>query len=345
MARTLVLIFIVSVPVLGIARLASSQERHPPARKGGKTPFATPSPATGAPDRPRRDADEVERVETNLVTVPASVKDRVGRYITDLRKEDFQIFEDGVGQEVAVFAPVEQPFTILFLLDTSGSMAPHMNDLGRAANTFLGRLRPDDRLIAATFNDRVQVLGEAASVREVREGKKFRLRTGGRGTLIYDAIDDALRRMNKIHGRKAIVLFSDGFGAGTFSSAKDNLHKAEEQDALIYTVRFGIRAAEPPSYVSRKEYFRRIEEANSYMESLARKTGGRHYRIENISDLGKTFGFVADELRRQYSLGYYPKKRPNANQTRTIKVSLVNHAHLAVEARESYTARSAKKRD
>ncbi|HEY0084053.1 MAG TPA: VWA domain-containing protein, partial [Pyrinomonadaceae bacterium] len=317
MIRILILIFILVIPMLGIARFVSSQERQPPLLKGGKKPSATPSPVTGAPDRPQRDADEVERVETNLVTVPASVKDRVGRYITDLRKEDFQIFEDGVGQDVAVFAPVEQPFTILFLLDTSGSMVPHMNDLGRAANTFLSRLRPDDKLIAATFNDRVQVLGEEASVREVREGKKFRLRTGGRGTLIYDAIDDALQRMNKIRGRKSIVLFSDGFGAGTFSSAKDNLHKAEEQDALIYTVQFGTQPAEPPSYVSRKEYFRRIEEANGYMKSLAQKTGGRHYRIENISDLAKTFGFVADELRRQYSLSYYPKKRPNANQTRT----------------------------
>jgi hypothetical protein len=78
--------------------------------------------------------NEIIRIDTNLVTVPITVLDREGRYVTNLKKEDFQIFEDGVEQEVAVFEPIEQPFTVLLLLDISGSMTYHMAELTKAAS-------------------------------------------------------------------------------------------------------------------------------------------------------------------------------------------------------------------
>jgi Ca-activated chloride channel homolog len=173
----------------------------------------TPAPANRTNQADAQ--DEVVRVDTNLVTVAASVMDRDGRYITDLKKEDFQIFEDGVEQQVSFFAPVEQPFTIFFLLDTSPSMAYRIGDLADAATTFLNQLRPDDRLIAVSFNDRLKVLCETTNVAEVREGAKLRLRSGGNYTALYYAVDCALKRMKKLRGRKAIVLFSDGYDSGS----------------------------------------------------------------------------------------------------------------------------------
>lgn len=281
--------------------------------------------------------DAVLRVDTNLITIPASVMDRVGRYITDLHKNDFQVFEDGAEQEVAVFEPVEQPFTILFLLDTSSSMTPYLPEAVRAANVFVERLRPDDRLIAASFYQWVDVLFSATRVGDLRKGIKLKPHHGSDcSTLIYDAVADGLKRMKKIPGRKAIVLFSDGVGAAQFATARGTLHDAEEQDALIYTVQFGIQPSEPPRYVGRKVYLERVEEINGYMRDLARKTGGRHYQIENVADLGKTFGAVADELRRQYNLGYYPKQRLGTGQARKIKVKVRDRQDLAVQARESY---------
>lgn len=287
--------------------------------------------------------DDVERVETNLITIPASVMDRAGRYITDLKKEDFQIFEDGVEQEIAIFAPVEQPFTILFMLDVSGSMIPHKEKLVGAANTFVDQLRPEDQLIAASFSDWVNVIFPATKISELRKGNKIKLRRDViDSTLLYNAVDDALKRMAKVRGRKAIVLFSDGQGTGFSITAKDNLRAAEEQGALIYTVQFGAPSAEPPGYVSRKYYFKRVEEINGYMRDLALKTGGRHYQIEDISELEKTFGLVADELRRQYSLGYYPKTKLEAGQRRRIKVK-VRVPNVAVQARDSYLVEPSKK--
>jgi Ca-activated chloride channel family protein len=200
-----------------------------------------------------------------------------------------------------------------------------LKDLARAANAFFDQLRPDDEIIVATFSDRVKVLNKGEKVKKIREGRiKFRLKTDGKETLLYDAVDDALKRMRKIEGRKAIFLFSDGYGRGRSSSAKSNLRKAEELDALIYT------ATPFPS-----------DEASSYMKDLAERTGGRSYRLESTSDLATIFGFVADELRRQYSLGYYPKQQLRADERREVKVK-VRLPGFSVRARDSYIVKPSK---
>ena len=288
-------------------------------------PQQTRKPVQVDPARQKSADDDVVRVDTTLVTIPAIVMDPGGRYVTNLVKEDFQVFEDGIEQEIAFFAPVEKPFTILFLLDTSGSMIYWLKDLARAANAFFDQLRPDDQIIIATFSDRVEVLNQGEKVKKIREEHiQFRLRTGGKETKLYDAVDDALKRMRKVEGRKAIFLFSDGYGRGSSSSAKSNLRKAEELDVLIYT------ATPFPS-----------EEARSYMRDLAQTTGGRSYGLETTSDLATIFGFVANELRRQYSLGYYPKQRLRADERRELSVK-VRLPGLSVRARDSYIAKPSK---
>lgn len=278
--------------------------------------------------------DEVVRIDANLVTIPAQVMDRNGRFISDLNKEDFQIFEDGVEQEVSFFSPVEEPFTILFLMDVSGTMYFHLPELARAGNTFLGQLRPDDGLIAASFCDRVNTLAELGPVRETR-GKPLKLSVCGTGTRVYDAVQYALKRMKKVAGRKAMVLFSDGLSDKGNVSAQSTLREAEEQEVLIYSVQFGAISPTPVSKVGSRSFNERLENAKEYMTGLAQKTGGRHYRVEDIADLGKTFGAIADELRRQYTLGYYPKRPPTKGQRRQIKVS-VGRPGLVVRARDSY---------
>ena len=162
--------------------------------------------------------EEAIRVDTNLITVPVTVLDRDGRYVTNLRKEDFQIFENGVEQEVALFEPTERPFTILFLLDRSGSMSNRMAELANAASVFVKQLRPDDRLMAATFADDVDELFQATRIGNLTKGIRLKQRIGDRNTMVYDAVDYALKKMKKIRGRTAIVLFSDGIGSGYFAT-------------------------------------------------------------------------------------------------------------------------------
>lgn len=294
--------------------------------------------------------EDIIRVDTNLVTVPATVFDRHGRYVTNLKKEDFQIFEDGVEEEIALFEPVEQKFTVLLLLDVSGSMFNDLGSLTNAASTFLNQLRPNDQVMVATFNEWVDVLFDFKSVEDLRSEKKLRFKIDGRPpvTMIYDAVEFGLKKMKKIRGRKAIILFSDGLGSGYRASVKSTLRDAEENEAIIYTVQFDTFSETLHPHVNKKaaykKYYKDLDVANNYMRDLAQATGGRKYQIEDIVNLGGTFAQIAAELGRQYSLGYYPKESEvgQKRQIRQIKVKM-RQPNLVVRARNSYVMEPQKK--
>ena len=291
--------------------------------------------------------DDTIRVDTNLVTVRVAVKDRDGRYVTNLKREDFRIFENGTEQEIPYFQPTEQYFTVFLLLDVSDSMTYELQNMIKAANTFFERLRPEDRLIAATFDSRVNTYINNKTVKEIRETRtKAQFFAGPTlpDTMVYDAIDHAMDKMKKIRGRKAVVLYSDGIGSGYRNSAESTLREAEEQEATIYTLRYDTKA--PPGYVmGEKEAARRkgrTETAKRYMRELAEVTGGRYFPMEAISNLEEAFSRIAEELSQQYSLAYYPKEPGKKGERREINVK-VNIPDAAVQARSSYIVGSTKK--
>lgn len=281
--------------------------------------------------------DDIIRIDTNLVTIPTTVFDHDGRYVTNLKKEDFQIFEDGVEQEIELFESVEQPVTVFLVLDVSGSMTNYMAELTQAANAFVRQLRPEDQVTAATFADNLYVLFKPAKISNLRKGIKIQQRFGDKFTRLYDAVHDALRLMKKIRGRKAIILFSDGVGDGTFASAESNFRDAEESETLTYTVKFEDYLTNSSFGVSKKKFDKSLEKANNYMRTLAQITGGRPYQIEKITDLEKTFAQIAAELGQQYSLGYYPKELEagKRRQIRQIKVEM-RQQNLVIRARSRY---------
>ena len=320
--------------------------------------------------------DEVVRVNASLVTVPVSVLDRDGRFISGLRKEDFRIFEDGVEQQVAYFAPVEQPFTVALVIDTSGSTRFKLEDIQDAAIAFLDQLRPADRVIVVSFDDQVKVLSEATSDRSALRGAIRRTRTGN-GTRLYDAVDLVIRQqLARVRGRKAIVLFTDGVDTTSKQATfQGTLSEAEELDAMIYPIQYDTfhdaagagggggwpgRNPYPSSRpgigdiigvilgggvtigggggggagTTRAEY----ERAGEYLRRLASQTGGRHYDAAELRYVEDAFTSIAEELRRQYSLGYYPSRQSQAQERRLIKVR-VRRPNLVVRARDSYVYR------
>jgi VWFA-related protein len=311
------------------------------------------------------------RVETNLVTVPVSVFDRQGKFITDLRRQDFHIFENGVEQEIAYFEPTEKPFTVALLLDTSASTRFRLSDIQEAAITFVRQLQPQDRVLVVTFDDEVLLLTEATNDKEaISSVITVNARTGG-STRLYDAVDLIIKaRLNNFRGRKAIVLFTDG--VDTSSSAADyqsTVYEIEELDALVYPVQYdtfddldaatggsgavknGGRSWQfpgsnpssgttyyPPSValgpldITRADY----DVAGRYLGALAEKSGGQLYRADDTRQLAQAFSKIAEELRRQYSLGYYPKTpAAGAGERRQIRVR-VGRPDLAVRARDGY---------
>ncbi|HUS10929.1 MAG TPA: VWA domain-containing protein [Pyrinomonadaceae bacterium] len=349
-------------PVLGGAnRPSGTQAQNQPSQV----------PATGPEEV---DAGDVIRVNTTLVTLPVSVTDRDGRYIPNLRKEDFRLWEDGVEQAVAFFSSVDKPFSVVLMLDTSGSTRFRLNEIQDAAITFVNQLRQDDRVMVVSFDDKVRVLTEFTSDRS-RLRDAIRRTEPGDGTKLYDAVDLVMnQRLNSVDGRKAIVLFTDGVDTTSrHASYVSNVRDAEELDALIYPVQYdtyvdqggrGGGSGWPGSRrwpnsnsdilgqilggvfggghigrsgggggvgSSRREY----DIANRYLHELAEKTGARNYQGDSSQNLSNAFASIADELRRQYTLGYYPKSPAQAGQRRQVRVR-VNQPNLAVRTRDSY---------
>jgi VWFA-related protein len=309
---------------------------------------------------------EVIRVATTLVSIPVSVMDRDGKYIPNLHKEDFHIWEDGVEQKVAYFGAVEKPFTVALMLDTSGSMGQKVGEVQNAAIDFVNQLRPEDSVMVLSFDDRIHVLAEPTSDRYILDDAIRRAR-GGQGTRLYDAVDMVENRyLSHIQGRKAVVLFTDGVDTtsrhGTYEGT---VRDAEELDALIYTIEYdtyddvngryggawpgrryprgggiwGIILGGPvwgpiggggARGSSREEY----ERGDRYLHDLPQVTGARFYKADD-TNLSEQFHLIAEELRRQYTLGYYPKRTPQPGERRSIKVR-VNRPEVVVRARDSY---------
>ena len=353
--------FIVSLAIFGIVALSSGLATAqvpitveppppPPVLKPANITVVVPAKPTEqvSQEEPEVEEDDVVRVSTNLITVPAEVMDRNGRYIGNLRREDFRVFENGVEQELAYFASIEQPFTVALLLDVSGSTQSQLHAIRVAANAFIKRLRPNDRLMLVTFDGKINVLTEPVTLSELRR-KKLRLDALNDGTLLYDTVGFVLNhRLAAIKGRKAIVLLTDGVDGGSKKgSYKQNLRDAEEANVVIYTVRYDTLPQLPqrlsvivnPKARAHVEA-RMIKEyavGANYLATLAEKTGGRLYNAASLADVPQAFGAITDELGRQYSLGYYPKGAAKAGEKRDIRVR-TRLPNLIVRARDSYTA-------
>ncbi|HEY0404175.1 MAG TPA: VWA domain-containing protein [Pyrinomonadaceae bacterium] len=310
---------------------------------------------------------DVLRVNTSLVTVPVSVMDRSGKYIPDLSREDFHIFEEGVEQRVAYFATVDQPFTVALVIDTSGSTDFRLEDIQEAAIAFVNQLKADDRVMVISFDDQINVLTKPTSDRNEMIRAIRRTRTGG-GTRLYDAVDLVIKQhLKQISGRKAMVLFTDGVDTTSRRASYDStLREAEELDALIYPVAYDTKNSgrwgsggpqQIPLPGGRGGVILGIpfprspmpgpggggggsnpadyQRARMYLFELARRTGGRLYNGGSMLGISQAFVQIAEELRRQYSLGYYPKNAGQVGQRRQIKVR-VTQPNLVVVARDSY---------
>ena len=153
------------------ARDTGDAPAPPVLRKPAPTPtplVETPKPPTVEAENAEVEENDVVRVSTSLITVPAEVLDRSGRNVANLRKEDFRLYENGVEQQLSYFGSTEQPFTLALLLDVSGSTQARLQAIRQAANAFISRLRPNDQLLIVSFDGKVNVLTEAVKLPELR---------------------------------------------------------------------------------------------------------------------------------------------------------------------------------
>jgi Ca-activated chloride channel family protein len=342
------LLFLVTVGISPGQSRRYKDYSESPTRTEKASPKPTPVSVNSKPD-------DVIRVDTDLVTVPVRISDKNGRPIPDIQRSEFRVIENGVEQEIAYFQNEEQPFTVALMLDMSYSDVFKLHDIQAAADLFVGQLRDQDKVMVVSFDERMRVLCKPTSDRRIMrmaiEGTEI-----GSGTSLYTAIDDVLNNeFSKVTGRKAIVILSDGVDTSSkIASARSLVRNLTESDILIYPIQYNtyddvqknrrkdaaiqydeddrpyvVQTA--PVRGERPEDYR---EADQFFSDIADRTGGRVYKVRSNTNLKNAFAAIADELRKTYTLGYYPSGGRTPGESYSIKVR-VARPNLSIRARES----------
>lgn len=325
-----------------------------------------------SPERRDENGEEVITVDTSLVAFPVTVLDRDGRFIPGLTKKDFEIFENNSKQQIQNFESVESPFTVVLMLDVSASTRYRIDEIHNAAIKFVSQLRDTDKVMVIEFDTTVRILCEATMNRPETYAAIKRAAFGG-NTSLYESVDTVIEnQLKKMSGRRAVVIFSDGIDTTSKRSTyESSLGNAEETEALFYPVYYdtsdfvygsigrrkpvasdpgpqdlssllnsllGGRIPLPPQYrpvlmTSSNDPIEGIEIGRRYLSDLAFASGGRVYDAGN--NLDAAFLAIAEELRRQYTVGYYSDNSGTPGDRRSIRVK-VNRPNAVVRAKKSY---------
>ncbi len=256
------------------------------------------------------------RVDSSLVLVPVHVTTPLGISVPDLKKTDFQVFEDNVEQEITHFAKDDAPVSIGVLFDASASMRDKLHKSSEAVAALFKTANPEDEFFLIEFNDRPRLAIPFTFDAEEVYRQIARTRTMGRTSLL-DAIHLAIQQMKKAaNSRKALVIVSDGGDNCSRYNVGQIRNALVESEVQLYAM--GIF---DPEDSSRK---RPREEINGpkLLNDLAELSGGRHYPIGDLNDLPKISERIGLELRNEYVIGYSPANLDRDGKYRAIQLKL-----------------------
>jgi VWFA-related protein len=228
----------------------------------------------------------IERVDRVILWVTATDND--GNLITDLSREDFEVYEDDERQNLIDFYREDRPITMAILIDTSGSMQEKIKEVHRAAGSFVDTLREEDRSLIIDFDDKVFLIQDLTSDHAALKTAIESTEPLG-ATAVYDALHAAYRKIGEIEGRKVVILLSDGEDTASQFGFKRVLEEAKTNNTMIFSIGLGIEGGTP-----RREVLKEFSEV----------TGGRYFYVKKAGQLEGTYQRIAEELRAQYYLTY-----------------------------------------
>ena len=288
---------------------------------------------------------------TRTVAVYATVSEDSGRLIPDLTKDDFEIKEDGKVRPLTLFASEIQPITIVVMLDKSGSMKTNYGLVRAGAEAFVRRLMAGDKARIGTFSDKVEIQPEDFTADQ--EGLVRILRSGEPPvgpTPLWNASNEAITALSGQQGRRVVLAFTDGAdNPGNLKtnnlSLMDVMERAQREDVMVYAI--GLESRTPPTMGGgmRSGGFGSggfgggnplgTQRPDAGLPTIAGETGGGYFELTRADDLSATFARVADELHRQYALGFEPTKLDGKTHKVEVKVKKPG---LKVRARKHYVA-------
>ena len=272
---------------------------------------AVPKPPARQPAAEQNEQLPTFRSHVNLVNIFATVLDRNGAPVGDLQKSDFELYEDGVRQDIAVFdRESELPVSIVLALDTSLSTRKDLPlELASARRFVHDILRPVDALTLYEFDERVTEIVHFTSDLSTIDRGINRVRSGT-ATSLYDAVYLASEALATRQGRKVMVLITDGGDTTSSSSYQDALRAAIESEALMYSI----------IVVPIEASAGRDTGGEHALIQLSKDTGGKYFYAAGTSQLDEAFRKIDRELRTQYLLAYYPKPHNQYSEFRRVEV-------------------------
>jgi Ca-activated chloride channel homolog len=263
---------------------------------------------------------------TQIVPLYVTVQDTEKRLVPDLVKEDFDVFDNGAPVTLTLFQNEPEPFSVVVMLDTSGSMTGSLDLLQEAAEQFVIRLMPADKGMIGAFNDKIQFpLSDFTSSRDDLVGA-LRDVDYGNPTRLWDAVEASVEQLKRVSGRRVVLVFTDG--DDTYS--KINLGKAMDEaraaETMVYSI--GLQSV----FFNGQRQVR--SQPDRGLRKISDETGGGYFELKRTDDLGPTFTRVAQELHSQYVLGFAP-----ATDGKLHKLEVrVKKPGMTARARKSYLA-------
>ncbi|HEU4692111.1 MAG TPA: VWA domain-containing protein [Vicinamibacterales bacterium] len=271
--------------------------------------------------------------KSGTLTVPmyVTVTDTDRRLVPHLELEDFEVYDNGKPVKITYFDNKTTAINVITMLDTSGSMTLLLDRVKDAAEQFLIRMLPEDTGRVGAFNDKIQFLPdeEFTSDRDVLI-RSLRELDFGYPTRLWDAIDESIRRLEPVPGRRAVLVFTDGADTASRRDLDDVMQQARAKEIMVYAI--GLATEISPNGQ------RQRSQPDRGLRKLAEETGGGFFLLKNEDELGPTFTRVAQELHSQYVLGFTPAVLDGKVHSLDVKV---RKPGMTPRARKSYVATKA----
>jgi Ca-activated chloride channel homolog len=322
------------VLVVGLTLVTPTTAQQPQPTKPAQKPTAPTEKNTG--ENPNQKDQVIKAPDVYNVRLPIAVLDKGGRFVTDLKKEDFEVYEDKVKQEeVEQFELTKLPLDIALLMDTSNSVKPKLKFQRDAAVSFLQTvLQPRvDRALFLSFNSDIELQQDYTSRIDLLSTAIDKVKAYGE-TRLYDAVYRICeeKMFAEAGRRRAIVLITDGEDTASDHSLEETINIALRAEAVVFVISnkaagfFGVQAGQVDSN----------EDKN--LKKLAEDTGGRAFFTGTTIELERGFANVTKELRSQYLIAYSPSNTNFDGKIRQIEVRLPGKKDFKVRTRKGYPA-------
>jgi Ca-activated chloride channel family protein len=269
------------------------------------------------------------RATTQIVSVPTTVTDAQGRLVPSLEQDQFTVLDNMKPQDLVFFQNETQPFTVVVMLDYSASMTGSLDLLRAAAEQFLLRLLPQDKGQVGAFSDRIEFSGSFTNDRDDLIAALKELQYGN-PTRLWDAVDQSIDMLKPVHGRKVVLVFTDGDDTYSKTSFGTALSHAQENEVMVYAI--GLQSV----YFNGQRMVRSAPDRS--LKKIAAETGGGYFELKKTDELSPTFTRVAQELHSLYTLGFTPEMLDNKEHKLEVRMK---QAGMVARARTSYIASAA----